>query len=232
MSARADLLPFSSSADGLFYAQHPFRDPNEFAALKAELPDFTTAPHFFRSDRDLHYWDPSFVEMRKSSVWKNFCGSLSTKEFWSPYLEHFSGYFGELKCDPRELQIDSFVEDPIGRRPEATNLYLYPRIDIGYGGVGYGLHNGGRGVHIDRPQRLISIMFYFTGQDGMEGGEFEIYRDPHSLLKRIPLQENLAIISFQTKDAWHAVNPVRSIKYKRVAAYIALSSSQMLWRER
>ena len=48
--------------------------------------------------------------------------------------------------------------------------FLYPRIDIGLGIKGYGKNNGGGGIHIDNPQRLISILFYVGGFDKIKGG--------------------------------------------------------------
>ena len=37
---------------------------------------------------------------------------------------------------------------------------IYPRLDIGIGEIGYGKNSGGKRIHVDNPQRLISILFY------------------------------------------------------------------------
>ena len=56
------------------------------------------------------------------------------------------------------------------------DFFLYPRLDIGFGEKDYGIKTGGKGIHIDNPQRLISILFYAGGYSNIEGGEHRLWR--------------------------------------------------------
>ena len=62
---------------------------------------------------------------------------------------------------------------------------LYPRLDIGAGIKGYGKNTGGKGIHVDNPQRLISILFYSGGYSKMVGGELRIWEKHSEELKKL-----------------------------------------------
>ena len=112
--------------------------------------------------------------------------------------------------------------------------FLYPRIDIGLGMEGYGKNNGGGGIHIDNPQRLISILFYVGGFDKIKGGEHRIWKRNKDntdleIHESIKPASNLLIAGLQTNDAFHDVNPVEEITGSRNAFYLAISSSTPIW---
>src|SRR5690606_8315359 len=64
-----------------------------------------------------------------------------------------------------------------GKTLDRSKDKLYIRMDIGIGLNDYGLINGGKGCHIDLPQRLTSGLIYLTDQSDLDGGEFQI-NDP------------------------------------------------------
>lgn len=222
----------------LFLVKQNFLPEKMYYGLKDALPDFEQVTGVVRSTRDLYYKDAVFQAMmrRPGRDWYNLTWWLATRSFWDPYLRWFRpAWKGRLLHDPLKLPIagfDRYLEVRNGCRKDEKQLFLYPRIDIGWGGVGYGINNGGHGVHVDMPQRIISVLFYFSSQAGMEGGEFEIYQDPETLYDRIPISENMAIFSLQAKEAWHRVRPVTKVRGHRIAAYIALSCSQRIWADR
>jgi hypothetical protein len=113
--------------------------------------------------------------------------------------------------------------------------FLYPRIDIGTGIKNYGINNGGRGPHIDNPQRLISILYYCGGFSKIEGGEHRIYEINKSkkdlnIFKTIYPKKNTLIAAIQNNIAFHDVNPVTNIEGQRNAFYLAISSNLRIWK--
>ena len=113
------------------------------------------------------------------------------------------------------------------------NCNLYSRIDLGMGKKGYGLINGGKGIHVDNSQRLISMIFYLGGFTKIKGGEFRVWEKKNNdmkLFEIVKLKENLMIISLQNNISFHDVNPVTEIDGTRNAFYMAISSNTKIWK--
>ena len=112
---------------------------------------------------------------------------------------------------------------------------LYPRLDIGMGKENYGLKTGGKGIHIDNPQRLISILFYLGGYISIDGGDHRIWKVKNDneleVSKIIKPRRNLLIASLQNNVAFHDVYPIKKIDGSRNAFYIAISSSTKIWKD-
>ena len=129
------------------------------------------------------------------------------------------------------------VEGIIGKKELKKNSqkFLYPRLDIGIGIEGYGRNNGGGGIHIDNPQRLISILFYVGGYSEINGGEHRIWKkNPDNKMlqvqESIKPKKNLLIAGLQNNLAFHDVNPIFSINGTRNAFYLAISSNIPIWK--
>ena len=113
-------------------------------------------------------------------------------------------------------------------------VLLYPRFDIGLGEVGYGIVTGGKGIHIDNPQRLISVLFYAGGYTKMIGGEHRIWKkngDKIEIEKVIQPKPNLLIATLQNNIGFHDVNPVKEISGSRAVFYCAISCSTPIWKK-
>lgn len=111
---------------------------------------------------------------------------------------------------------------------------IYSRIDIGVGKKNYGLKTGGGGIHVDNPQRLISLLFYCGGYSNMKGGEHRIWKEDNGkmiLEKIIVPKPNMMIASLQTNKSYHDVNPITEIEGTRNAFYLAISSSVKIWKD-
>ncbi len=219
-----------------------FAHPGVYPMMKAALPKFSEVTTHSRSHRDIFQTDEVFKTLCKtSSVWGYFMSqSIMNQHWWFEVLKDLHTNPLELKYNLNDLRFES-EETPESRQGRLSGsdglAYLYPRIDIGYGIEGYGKDNGGKGIHIDYPQRVVSILWYFSDQSEFEGGEFEFHRKragEFSLIDRIPIRENMAIICLQDHNAWHAVNPVTKLlaDKPRIAAYIALSCSRPIWTTR
>lgn len=138
-----------------------------------------------RMDGDLTAGDPGYEALiSQSSAYGALHRQVYSTEFIRVFLELFRSPLqhayenGELLVDPFALKI---VPRPIEKRVTGRFLageagpFLYPRFDIGYGGVGYGLHNGGGGIHIDNLPRLISILVFLNTPRSMVGGTHRLY---------------------------------------------------------
>ena len=111
---------------------------------------------------------------------------------------------------------------------------LYPRLDIGAGIKGYGKNTGGKGIHVDNPQRLISILFYSGGYSKIVGGELRIWEKQSEELKIsniIKPKPNTLVASLQNNISFHDVNPVVDISGSRNAFYIAISANEPIWKK-
>ena len=112
--------------------------------------------------------------------------------------------------------------------------FIYPRLDIGIGEAGYGKKLGGGGIHIDNPQRIISIIFFAGGYKAMNGGEHRIWKKINNEIKVekvIRPKPNLLIASIQNNVSFHDVNPIKEISGTRNAFYIAISCNNPIWKK-
>jgi hypothetical protein len=221
------------------------------ASALDELPklnaDFPSNDHFgptIRMDGDLTAGDQGYDELiSQSSAYSALHRQIYSIEFIKVFLELFRSSIqyayehGELVVDPFALRI---VPEPIEKRVSGRSFvggadsFLYPRFDIGYGGVGYGLHNGGRGVHIDNLPRLISILVFLNTPQSMVGGSHRVYglQGNIPVLRRVyhPVS-GLLIASLQSNRAFHDVEPIKAIDGERRAFYMAVSCSEPIWKK-
>ena len=182
------------------------------------LPQFDTLldeyPTMFakevRGHGDIYQTDPEFNMLSKG--WQQFYQHVHTESFWLPLIKKFN-----IKTPPFR---SAYREPRNGLHQPLNELFTYARCDVSLGLEGYGKVNGGRGRHVDNPNRIISALLYFTDQEEIQGGEF-VFTD---LPLIVPLKKNRLVASTQTKDAWHKVNPVT--KGQRKSVYMALSCSQ------
>jgi hypothetical protein len=217
---------------------------DELSRLNA---DFPSKDHFgptIRMDGDLTAGDQEYEELiSQSSAYGALHRQVYSIKFIKVFLELFRSSIqhayehGELFADPFALRI---VPEPIEKRVSGQSFvggaepFLYPRFDIGYGGVGYGLHNGGRGVHIDNLPRLISILVFLNTPQSMVGGSHRLYglQGSKPVLKRVYYPASgLLIASLQSNRAFHDVEPIEKIDGERRAFYMAVSCSEPIWKK-
>ena len=136
--------------------------------------------------------------------------------------------------NPEPFEVDEIISKRTHKSNDNTKI-LYPRLDIGMGKKNYGINTGGKGIHIDNPQRLISILFYLGGYSSVDGGEHRIWKVKNSenleLEKEIQPKPNLLIASLQNNISFHDVKPIKEIAGSRNAFYIAISSSVKIWKD-
>lgn len=215
--------------------------------LNDEFPAKDRFGPTIRMDGDLTAGDPGYDELvSTSSAYGELHRSVYSAAFVSTFLELFRGQIARA-CESGQLLLDPFaldiVAEPVEKRvsgqsfvgtTDSSETFLYPRLDIGYGGVGYGKHNGGRGVHIDNLPRLISVMVFLNTPRSMVGGTHRLYglhRGAPVLEKVYSPAAGLMIASLQSNHAFHDVEPIEDIDGERRALYLAVSCSKPIWKK-
>lgn len=136
-----------------------------------------------------------------------------------------------LKIFKKPYELRNFINEK--KIEDSQDLFLFPRIDFGIGYSGYGINNGGRGVHTDNITRLISVLLFFTNQEEIVGGEHFLHKVDENynpkIFKTIEVKENRLIASIQSNNAYHSVNPL--ISGERKAVYMSVSCSKKIWSD-
>ena len=224
--------------EGNFAVIRGLLHPSTYQDMKQALPDPAEVQGSVRSHKDIYHTDGLFTVLLQNRSWNDFYYNCIKNKYWwdERMLAHFDWSGQHCHHSPHLMNFNgAYVEPRSGKLPDIAEPFLFSRMDVGYGFEGYGQENGGKGVHIDLRQRVMSGLLYFSNQDELEGGEFEVWNaDGSQLLQRIPVEENMAIVSVQNEHAWHAVNPVTKLKTgsPRTAAYFALSCTQKFWKRR
>ncbi len=180
-----------------------------------------------------------------SNVYNELHNYIYSDNFIKTFINFFSSEIDNeinksfLQINVKKINIDStpFEVGKIYNKQnfkKKENFFLYPRLDIGMGEKGYGINTGGNGIHVDNPQRLISILFYVGGYSEMQGGEHRLWKaldKKAQMVKEIKPEPNLLIASLQNNISYHDVNPISQITGTRNAFYIAISCSNPIWKK-
>ncbi len=212
--------------------------------LNADFPPREQFGPTIRMDGDLTSGDLAYENLiSQSAAYGALHQQVYSPEFVKAFLELFRDPIerahrnNELLADPFRLRT---VSDPVERRISGQSFvggedpFLYARFDVGYGAAGYGVHNGGRGIHVDNPPRLISILVFLNSPQSMVGGVHRLYglrRNKPVLKKEYRPAAGLLIASLQSNRAFHDVEPIASIVGERRAFYMAVSCSIPIWRK-
>ena len=173
---------------------------DHFQLMKDTFPEVEGAG--VRAHNDLCSVDPEYRKfITKQEGWRRFHNMVFSREFWLPFFPNANLY----------AYSSSYQEHRTGvMDPKEQRVFMYSRIDIGVARAGYGIDNGGKGIHIDNKQRIISGLLYFTDQNLLNGGEFCFCTPDGRITNKVDVRENRAIISHQDKDAYHFVNPLKA----------------------
>ncbi len=137
--------------------------------------------------------------------------------------------------DPRKLEIVSDAMETRTGSPvkQFDAPKIFPRIDIGFGGKGYGINNGGRGIHTDNRRRLFSCLLYLNSPQNMKGGEHRLYEMTKdyalNIVESYSVKQDLFIASLQFNYAFHDVNPIIEIDGVRKAIYLGITCTSDIW---
>tara|TARA_Y100000768_G_C23981167_1_gene685877 strand:+ start:886 stop:1734 length:849 start_codon:yes stop_codon:yes gene_type:complete len=200
-----------------------------------------------RMDFDTTYGDQLYNKLIfKNTFFKLFHNYIYSTEFINYFLNIFRediknetqlGFLSEdvsnLEINPQPYEMGAIISK--NEIKKEKKKFIYPRLDIGTGVEGYGKNSGGKGIHVDNPQRLISILFYLGGYKQINGGEHRIWKKNSSgdleIHESIEPEKNLLIAGLQNNLAFHDVNPVKSIDGSRNTFYLAISCSSSVWKD-
>jgi hypothetical protein len=209
--------------------------------LETEFPPLDLFGKEVRMDGDLFSEDENFKSfIKKSKYYSDLVELLTSKELISKLIKIFDHQIqneldnSELLIDPRSLEITSdALETRSGKCFSVETPKLFPRLDIGYAGKGYGIKNGGRGVHTDNVKRLFSCLLYLNEPDSMIGGEHRLYKMDDNyemhLKECYSVKQDFFIATLQNNTAFHDVNPILQIEGYRKAIYVGITCTNDLW---
>jgi len=215
--------------------------------------DFPTREKFAQQNTNLGRmnYDTTFGHnlyqeiISKSNVYKKLHDYIYSEDFIKTFIDLFNNEI-ENEIDNKFLSVD-VKKIKIRNKPfeigevfnkknfkKKEDSFLFPRLDLGMGKKGYGIKTGGGGIHVDNPQRLISILFYVGGFSKIEGGEHRLWKvidKKAKIAKEIKPDSNLLIASLQNNISYHDVNPIKEISGTRNAFYIAVSCNNPIWKK-
>ena len=222
--------------------ENPFEEAEN---IERDFPSMDNVKSSLRMDKDITYPSEIYLNLlSESAVYAKIHNTIYSSNFISEIINLFQDEI-KINLHNKKLLVDPFRSNLIGtpletviqsygKRVHSTkrSSFFYPRIDLGAGGAGYGLNNGGAGIHTDNETRLISILYYVNTPEKMKGGDHRLYEiaNKSPLLHRaISPKRGVMIASLQTNYALHDVDPIITIDGYRKAFYIAISCNNQLW---
>lgn len=244
--------------------------PDLFARLKADYPDASVfegqqEAHGKAGSRtgngfDIYRGESSYATlMARSAAWREFDAFINSQAFVDQFLDLFGPDLEQLGCsaniaqstydrsyeEPREMltekatlkdRIDGAVHKLTRSMIVDRKVELFSRLDIQRAMGGYA-----KRPHCDRPNRLCSLIIYFTDADavGLEGGELLIYRHrqdkpieryerhPHDedveVVAKLKAKPNLGVFFPCSNNSYHGVTAVTTSGIPRDFLYINIS---------
>ena len=208
---------------------------------------------------DIYRGDSAYEKLiSTSAAWRELDEYINSPAFVQTFLDVFEDDLDALGCridvspeeydpsflEPRETltskrSIKELVRDALPKRrsSEKKKVDLFTRLDIERSLGGYR-----KPPHCDRPNRLCSLIIYFTDieAEGIEGGELQIFAHKNNLepskCKRHPNandvievatvkpKENRGVFFPCSNNSYHGVNPVSTKGVARDFLYINISA--------
>jgi hypothetical protein len=209
---------------------------------------------------DIYRGDTAYDQLvGRSDAWAEFDGFINSTAFVDQFLQVFGNHLDAAGCsadvassvldtgyiEPRSRLTDKMTfGDRIadarhklmgGKRDRAVGLFT--RLDVQKAIGGYK-----KPPHCDRPNRLCSLIVYFTDAkaEGIEGGNLRIYKHktakPVQKYERHPAESDVEIIAELTpkenlgvwfpcsNNSYHGVTPVTTKGAERDFLYINISA--------
>jgi len=216
---------------------------------------------------DFYRGDASYVDLTtRSAAWKEFDAFVNSERFADTFREVFAAYIDDigLRIDVMQSRVQPNYFEPRNSLTELATpadrvktlglnvvdlfqkpkpVQLFTRLDIHKSLGGYA-----KPPHCDRPNRLCSLIIYFTDAEnaGLEGGDLLIFKhnqdkpvknyerhpraqDVTQIAKLRP-QENLGVFFPCQNNSYHGVTAVTSRGVERDFLYINISGrTASLW---
>jgi hypothetical protein len=237
--------------------------PDFYARLEREFPAdavFDGRPTLIgaRTGRDLFRGDRDFESfLDRAPAWREFHDYINSAAFLDLTLALFAPHFERFGCRvaPDRARLVEHTESRFGlwwQSAKARFLGLHSAADPGEIFVRFDIEQSNQGyskpVHCDLPNRLVSLIVYFSDADeiGLDGGDLRIHqhreRKPPRDYERYPKAEatrviqtlrprrNLGMFFLCSNNSYHSVTAVDSIRDYRRFVYLNLSSrADSIW---
>lgn len=243
------------------------RDFPAAGVFKAQSDAYGTAGSRTGSGYDLYRGDDAFSELTaRSPAWREFAAFINSEAFADQFREVFARHLDRmgLRIDIRHSHVRPEYVEPRALLTETATLgdriasaanhlvdpfrsvrpaSLFTRLDIHRSQGGYA-----KSPHCDRPNRLCSLIVYFTDAEAanLEGGDLLIFahkeRKPIGRYERHPRREdvvevaklrpkeNLGVFFPCQNNSYHGVTQVQSRDVPRDYLYINVSAhTRSIW---
>jgi hypothetical protein len=200
-----------------------------------------------RSGRDLFVGEPGWSEAIASDGFRELYSQLTSPEFVSFVLSVFEQdmKLHRSRVDAKRARLVPILEtrEMLDAAPEvldetADANELFNRFDFTVAGGDYTAY-----VHLDSPRRLVGGVLFFSDaeQEGLQGGEFTLYRDLlfgddrncHWPLpvKKFPVKGNTGVLFLNSNRGFHGPSEITQIHGVRRWIYYSISSRNRVWEE-
>jgi hypothetical protein len=227
-------------------------DPYPHAILTDVIPQEIysqlTFPQLERRNNTRAGWDLFKGEKKYDEFfaadpnWNKVRQWLDSEAFIFSICQAFREDLAKIQIDVDRLKLFEFTETPAQMQMghiafDKFDHKIFSRFDL-QASDGTTLRN----PHVDHARRLFGgVLFFCDGvEEGMDGGDFGIWRDrqyrgdrqPHDceIIKTYPIRHNTLYVFLNRNDAYHGAKPVTSISGVRKWAYFSISARQNVWK--
>lgn len=176
--------------------------------------------------------------LREQPVWKAFFDTFHCQAFVDYAVEQFREAYARDGCTIGldQARYVPYCEDRIDkenrhlRKLEHEPHELWVRVDTYQGKTGYS-----RQMHLDWRRRLMTTLIYFCDADeiDLEGGELVLHGPRYRFWQRpvmVVPRHNRMVMFPCSRESWHSVPVIRSLKAPRSYVQVHVSSSVNAWR--
>lgn len=213
---------------------------------KAKFPTDIPIRAAGRSGRDLFIGERGFADAVGAEGLGELYRLFTGADFVKWVISVFEKDLIRLHCrvSPRDVKVVDFLEtrEALDEWPETLPgnhdvNELFNRFDFTIGGSDYTDY-----VHLDSSRRIVGGLLFFSdaAKDGIEGGEFTLYRDllfnndrkAHwpVAAKKFRVAENTGILFLNSNTGFHGPARIRSIEGTRRWVYYSISSRIQVWQ--
>jgi hypothetical protein len=206
------------------------------------FPDVPVVPGV-RTGRMIAIGEPLWDEVMSGPGWRDLQRVFTSQAFVSRVLDVLGEDMARQGClvDPKSAYLDGFVEGHAESKQRTISETddpnaLFVRFDFQAGKEKYS-----KRIHCDLPRRVVGGVLFMTSaeDEGMEGGEFGMWRDAafaddrvcHQpvLEKCYPFEANKGVLFLNANNGFHGPMPIKAISGERKWIYYSISSRRDVW---
>ena len=188
--------------------------------------------------------DPDYQTVLRDPLWRALHDELRGEVFVSEILNRFADDMSRAGClvEPDRARLVPFAESREDKERASLSESgdpneLFTRLDFQSKSAG-----GYREfVHLDWARRIVSGVLFFSDSDeeGLEGGEFAMYRDRDfrndrwchdpELVARFPPRKNSGLLFLNSNAGFHGPRAITALRGRRRWLYYTISSRVDIW---